>query len=111
MSIRALLSMPWAFIYHSHNTMVNRKRQHLIQSSNLCLLNNGPCTISMDLNNLMSPEQPAYLKMYPQEARAICTDVVDFFTALNYNVQYKYDNNDKMTCHLFINKNDNNRKK
>lgn len=109
MSIRTLLSMPWAFIYHSHNTMVNRKRQHLIQSSNLCLQNGGSCSISMDLNNRMSPEQPAYLKMYSQEAMAICADVADFYTALNYNVKYRYDNNNKMTCHLYFNNNHTNK--
>jgi hypothetical protein len=85
--------------------MVNRKRQHLIYNSNLCLQTLGPCNISIDLNNKLSPEQPAYLKMYHQEARAICNDAAHFFTALNYNVQYKYINNDKMTCQLIFDNN------
>jgi hypothetical protein len=100
------MSMPWSFIYESHNTMVNRKRTQLIQNAKLCIFTSGICETKFDLNNPMSPEQPAHLKMYPQEAHAICKDVNDFFVSLNHNVQYVFnnnDNNDKMTCTLIFN--------
>ncbi len=105
MSISSFIAMPWAFIYESHNTMVNSKRKHLINSSKLCLLNNNnsPCTISMDLNNPLSPEQPYPLKMYSTEAEAICKDAYAFFNSMNYNVNYLYSNNDKMTCNITFN--------
>lgn len=104
MSNRPLLSMPWPFIYDSHNTMVNRKRQHLIQSAKLCTLTPGLCETNINLNNTSSPEQQMpYLKMYPQEARAVCKDAHDFFASLNYNVQFAFNNNnDKMTCSLIF---------
>ena len=140
MSNRPLLSMPWPFIYDSHNTMVNRKRQHLIQSAKLCTvctglqaqcnatgvthnsrsrlsprgemglefsvsgtLTPGLCETNINLNNTSSPEQQMpYLKMYPQEARVICKDAHDFFASLNHNVQYAFNNNDKMTCTLIF---------
>lgn len=103
------MSMPWSFIYEAHNTMVNRKHDHLIQSAKLCAsnLNNAnttSCETSIDLNNIKSPAQPPFLKMYSQEAHAICKDAHDFFASQNYNVQYAFSNDDKMTCSLIFNK-------
>ncbi len=102
MSSRPLLTMPWMSIYDSHNKMVNHKRQQLIQSGKLCAALSGLCEIKLDLNTTSNPEQPNYLKMYPQEAWAICKDAHDFFTSLNYNVQYAFSNNEKMTCSLIF---------
>lgn len=95
-------TMPWPFYYESHNAMVNRKRMQLIQNGKLCGFTPGLCETKYDLNNPMSPEQPTFLKMYSQEARAICKDVNDFFMSQNYNVHYKFNNNDKMTCTLIF---------
>lgn len=96
------MSMPWTFLYESHNRMVNRKRTQLIQNAKLCTLTYGLCETKLDLNNTLSPDQPKFLKMYPQEAHAICKNAYDFFTSLNYNVQYAFNNNDKMTCTLIF---------
>ena len=99
MSSRPLLTMPWPFIYDSHNTMVNRKRQQIIQYAKLCEQKPGLCKISIDLNNI-NTDQPSHLRMYLQDAQSICKDAHDFFASLNYNVQYAFNNNDKMTCTL-----------
>lgn len=96
------MSIPWSFLYESHNTMVNQKRHNLIQSGKLCLLTPGVCETKLDLNNATSPEQPPYLNMYTQEAHAICKDAHEFFTSLNYNVQYAFSNDDRMTCSLIF---------
>ena len=98
------MSMPWSFIYEAHNTMVNHKLAQTIQNGKLCTLTSGLCETKHDLNNTLSPEQPKFLKMYPQEAYAICKNAYDFFTSLNYNVQYAFSNDDKMTCSLIFNK-------
>lgn len=99
------MSMPWSFLYQSHNTMVNRKRDHLIQSGKLCTMVPELCETSINLNNPTSPEQQLhYLKMYRQEAYAICKDAHDFFASQNYNVQYAFSNDEKMTCSLIFDK-------